>query len=148
MSSTYLLHAIQFSKQMFSKWHKDIVQCGSQRGTSLIVLSHCLIVFLLCQHFCIPNHFKIIRCTVKTLIATSTYFLLKYCITEKRKLEKFFWVLEFGCPNWYTGLPNALNMAVGYHPLHGFISSCRNILIVSFCGQTLTINGRRSTLRI
>ena len=46
------------------------------------------IVFLFWQHFCILRIFKIIRCTVKSLIATSIYFLLNY--NRKRKLEKCF----------------------------------------------------------
>ena len=41
-----------------------------------------------CLHFCILSHLEIIRCTVTSLIATSTYFLLKY--NWKRKLKKYF----------------------------------------------------------
>ena len=42
---------------------------------ALTSLSHC---FFFCLHFCILSHFKIIRCIVKSFIATSRYFLLKY----------------------------------------------------------------------
>ena len=57
----------------------------------LLSLQHlCLIFFLLCLHFCILSHFEIIRYIVKSLIATSTYFLLKY------NLKKKTWKLFFG----------------------------------------------------
>ena len=36
--------------------------------------------------------------------------ILWWNTTGKRKLEKNFWVPEFGHPNWYTGLPNGLDM--------------------------------------
>ena len=44
--------------------------------------------FLFRLHFCILSHFEIIKCIVKSFIATSMYFLLKY--NWKRKLEKRF----------------------------------------------------------
>ena len=51
----------------------------------LLLRSLCLIVFLFCLHFL--RHFKIIRCIV---IATSTYFLLKYN-WKKENLKNVFW---------------------------------------------------------
>ena len=77
----------------------------------LLVQPLCLIDFLLCLHFCILSNFKIIRCIVKSLIASSKYFLLKYN-WKKKTWKLFFWAPEFGCPNLYTGLPNSLNMSV------------------------------------
>ena len=46
----------------------------------LLLLQHsfCLIVFLFCLHSCLLSHFEIIRCILKSLITTSTYFMLKY----------------------------------------------------------------------
>ena len=32
---------------------------------------------------------------------------------KKENLKSAFWLPEFGCPNHYTGLPNALNMSLG-----------------------------------
>ena len=71
----------------------------------------CLIVFLFCLHFCILSYVEIIRCIVKSMIATSTYFLLKYN-WKKRKFEKCFWAPEFGRPNQHTGLLSGLNMSL------------------------------------
>ena len=51
-----------------------------------------VIVFLFCLHFCLPSHFKVIRCIVKSLFATSTYFLLKH--GWKKKFEKSLFVPE------------------------------------------------------
>ena len=42
-------------------------------------------------HFYILNHYQKIRCIVKSLITTSTYFLLKY--NQKNKT----WKMLFGC---------------------------------------------------
>ena len=68
-------------------------------------------LFLSCLHFCLLRHFEIIRCFVKSLIATSTYFLLIY--NRKTKTWKvFFWATEFGCPSRYTGLPNGLDTSL------------------------------------
>ena len=39
----------------------------------LLLQPLCLIVFLCGQHSCILSHFKIIRCIVKSLIATSVW---------------------------------------------------------------------------
>ena len=68
----------------------------------------CLIVFLFCLHFCLQNHFEMIRCIVKSLIATSTYFLLKYT-WKNENLKGVFWVLEFSQMTWihywYTWIP-------------------------------------------
>ena len=46
-------------------------------------LSHCFP-----HYFCILSHFKLLRCTVKSLITTLTYFLLKY--NWKKKTSKVF----------------------------------------------------------
>ena len=70
-----------------------------------------LIVFLFCLHFCILSHFKIIRCIVKSLIATSTFSLLKYN-WKKKTWKVFFWVPEFANPNRYTCLPSGLNTSL------------------------------------
>ena len=45
----------------------------------------CLIVFFFCLHFYILSHFEIIRCIVKLLIATSTYFFEMQLKKEKLK---------------------------------------------------------------
>ena len=66
----------------------------------------CLIVFLFCLHFCVLNYFEIIRCIVKSVIATSTYFLLKYN-WKKENLKSV-----FGRPNQHTGLLSDLNMSL------------------------------------
>ena len=57
-------------------------------------------------HFCLLNYFEIITRTVKSLIATSTYFLLKYSLKTKT------WKVLFGCPTRYTGFPNRLNTSL------------------------------------
>ena len=46
----------------------------------LLSLRHLFVslAHLFCLHFCLLSHFEIIRCIVKSLVATSTYFLLKY----------------------------------------------------------------------
>ena len=64
-----------------------------------------LIVFLFCLHLCILSHFKIITSTVKSLITTSRYFLLKY--NWKRKSWKV-----FVHPNRYPSLPDDLNTSL------------------------------------
>ena len=61
-------------------------------------------------HFYILSHLQIIRCIVKSLIATSTYFLSKY--NWKNRGWKIFFGCQSWCPNWYTGLPNGLNMSL------------------------------------
>ena len=58
--------------------------------------------FFLHLYFCILSNFEIIRCIVKTLIAFSMYFLLKY--NWKKKIWKvlFRWqkFLVYRSPNW------------------------------------------------
>ena len=54
----------------------------------------CLIVFLFCMHFCIMSHFKIVRRIAKSLIATSTNYLLKYNWKTKT------WKVCFGCQSF------------------------------------------------
>ena len=34
---------------------------------------------------------------------------------KKEHLKNVFWVPEFGCPDWYTGLPNSLNMSLVFN---------------------------------
>ena len=77
----------------------------------LLIQPFGLIVFLFSLHFCILSHFEILRCIDKSLISTSTYFLLQYN-WKKKTWKVFFWVPEFGCPNWYTNLPSGLNMSL------------------------------------
>ena len=48
-----------------------------------------------------------IRCFVKSLMATSTYFE-----NEKRKPESVFWAPEFGRPNRYIGLSNGVDTSL------------------------------------
>ena len=69
-----------------------------------------LIVFPFCLHFCLLRDFEIIRCIANCY---STYFCSS--TTEKRKIEKVFWVPEFGQTNRCTGLPNGLDMSLLYH---------------------------------
>ena len=53
--------------------------------------SFCPIVLLFCLHVCLLSYFEITRCIVKSLTATSTYFLrLIVTSTEKRKLDGCF----------------------------------------------------------
>ena len=59
--------------------------------SSLASTSFCPIVFLFCLHFCRLSHFEIIRCIVKSLITTLTYFLFKYNWRNKT------WKLLFWC---------------------------------------------------
>ena len=58
------------------------------------IFPHC------CLHFSILSHFKIIRCIVKSLIATSTYFLLKH--NWKKNLKSVFGRQSLGAE---TGIP-------------------------------------------
>ena len=60
-----------------------------------------------CFLFCLLSHFQIIRCIVKSLIATSMYFLLKY--NWKKNLKNVLWVPKFVGLNQYTSLPNGLD---------------------------------------
>ena len=70
-------------------WRKWINEWKHFRWQILLSLQPiCLIVFLFCLHFCILSHFEIIRCIAKSLIATSTYFLLEY--NWKKKTWKVF----------------------------------------------------------
>ena len=73
-------------------------------------LSHGFFCFF-CLHFCLLSHFEIIRCIVKSLFDTSTYFLLKYN-WKKVNLKSVFWAPDFGHPNLYTVLPNSLNTSL------------------------------------
>ena len=60
----------------------------------------CFHDFFFCVCFCLLSHFKIIRCTAKSLITTSTCFLLK--CKWKKNLKVFFGRQSLGAP---TGLP-------------------------------------------
>ena len=62
-------------------------------GNADIFLSYFFLLFL---HFCLLSHFEIIKCIVKSLIATFVEIQLK-----KENLKSVFWAPEFG---WYTGL--------------------------------------------
>ena len=61
--------------------------------------------FFFCPHFCRLCHFKTIRCIAKSLITTSTYFLLKYNWKTKT------WKVFFGRQSLgiQTDLPNSLD---------------------------------------
>ena len=77
----------------------------------------CLIVLHFCLHFCILSHFEIIRCIMKSLIATSKFFFFFFFFLVEIKLKKEnlksdFWAPEFGRSNRYTGLPNGLNTSL------------------------------------
>lgn len=72
--------------------------------------SYYLIVFLFCLHFCLVSYFEKIRCIVKLLTATSTYFC--WNTAEKRKLEKCFLGARAWAPKPYIGLPNSLNKSL------------------------------------
>ena len=63
----------------------------------------CLIVFLICLHFYILSHFEIIRCIVKSLNATSTYFLFKY--NWKKKTWKLLLHARVWAPNIHQFKP-------------------------------------------
>ena len=73
----------------------------SQTVSHFASTSYCLIVFLFCQHFRLLSHFEIIRCIVKSLIATSTYFSLKYN-WKKKTWKVFFRRQSLGAQ---TGIP-------------------------------------------
>ena len=62
--------------------------------------------FSLLSAFCLLSHFAIIRCIVKSLTATLTYF--KSLIATLR----VFWAPEFGHLNRYTGLLNGLDTSL------------------------------------
>ena len=55
-----------------------------------------------------------IRCIVKLLITIQQIFVEVQL--KKETLKNFFWVPEFGCPNWYTSLQNSLDMSL--HEIH------------------------------
>ena len=78
------------------KWMKRV----SYIASSFASTSFCVIVFLFCLHFCLLSHFKIIRCIVKSLIATSKYFLLEYNWKKKRKPEKCFLDTQVCMSKW------------------------------------------------
>ena len=48
---------------------------------------------------------------MKSLIIYSMYFFVEIP-PEKQNMKNDFWVPEFGHQNWYTGLPNGLNMSM------------------------------------
>ena len=70
-------------------------------------LGYCFIVFLFCLHFCLLSHFKIIRCIVKLLIATSTYFFVEIQL-KKENLKTVFWVPGFWAPKRVYWSPKQL----------------------------------------
>ena len=67
----------------------------------LLIQPFRLIVFLFSLHFCILSHFEILRCIDKSLISTSTYFLLQYN-WKKKTWKVFFGCLSLGAQ---TGIP-------------------------------------------
>ena len=99
-----VLYVLHFSVKHFTwmiyyivKWIKTLlltVSCFS--STSMF---HFFFVF--CLYFCILRHFEMIRCIGKSLVTTSTYYLLKYY------WKKTIWNMFFG---WYINLPNGLNL--------------------------------------
>ena len=56
--------------------------------SSFASVSISVIVFFFCLHFCLLSHFEMIKCILKSMIATSSYFLLKY--TRKNETWKVF----------------------------------------------------------
>ena len=69
--------------------------------SSIALTSFSLIVFLFYLHFCLLSYFEIIRCFMKSLMTTSTYFLMTY--NWKKKI----WKVIFGCQNFgiQAGIP-------------------------------------------
>ena len=88
---SFYLHVFYYIFQ----WMKTLLLTVS----SFVSALYCLIVFLFCQHFCLLSHFEIIKCFVKSVVTTSTYFLLKY-------------IWKKGCPNKYAGPPDTLSTSV------------------------------------
>ena len=56
----------------------------------LLLLQPLCLIVLFCLHFCILSHFEIIRCIVKSLIATSMKFFFKNNWKMKTWEKKFF----------------------------------------------------------
>ena len=63
----------------------------------LLTLQHLfLIVFIVCLNFCILSLFEIIRCIVKSLIATSTYLFVEIQLKTELWKEVFFGCQDVG----------------------------------------------------
>ena len=95
----------------------------------MIYLSHFFIFFL---HFCLLSHFKIIKCIVKSLIATFAEIQLK-----KVNLKSVFWAPEFECLNHYTGLPKGLDTSLAEHFLLSVINEgeCKRDTFTNECND-------------
>ena len=78
------------------KWMKTILLTVSSFPSTCC----CFHDFFFCVCFCLLSHSKIIRCTAKSLITTSTCFLLK--CKWKKNLKVFFGRQSLGAP---TGIP-------------------------------------------
>ena len=74
----------------FQYWH-DLLWSNKYFSWHLFLLRPlCLFVFLFCLHFCIQSHVEIIRCMVKSLVATSTYIYIFLKYYWKKKTWKVF----------------------------------------------------------
>ena len=111
----------------FQYWH-DLLWTNKYFCWHLFLLRPlCLFVFLFCLHFCILSHVEIIRCMVKSLVATSMYFFSFEILLKKENLKSIFWTREFGHPSLYTSLPNGLNMPLFWCiTCHSSLPHCRN----------------------
>ena len=116
----YLHHLMTWSRfvkesRRKSKHFHDLLRFKQMKKIqtffSFTSTAFCHIVLFFCLHFCILSHFEIIKCSVKTMTATSVYFLLKYN-QKKQNLKSAFWEPEFEHANQYTGLPNGLDMSL------------------------------------
>ena len=97
-------------------------------------LSLLRLFFSFCLHFCLLSHFEIIRCIVKSLIATSMYFF-SWNKTEK-KLTKYFLGTSLGAqtgnPVYQTIwiCPWLLDVAPGRFPTK-VVQTCNLLLLLS-----------------
>ena len=101
--------------------------------------------FLVYQHFCLLRHLEIMRCIMKSLIATSTYFLLKY--NRKQNLKSVVCAPDFGRPNRYTGLPNGLDTSLPTHTdieFQIFFVSLKTKRAHAFCWTKTLIKKKRN----
>ena len=77
----------------FQYWH-DLLWSNKYFCWHLFCFDLCLFVFLFCLHFCIQSRVEIIRCMVKSLVATSTYIYIFFELLLKKKTRKVFFGRE------------------------------------------------------